>query len=111
MKIALLIVYLLFLIYTVVRILLDTTSTPKTLAYLLLVMVFPVAGILLYFSFGINYRHQQSTSKGALAQLTLDAAYQKEISNQTGDVLEMHQKEVAHFAPIVHFLGGISNEH
>jgi len=111
MKIALLIVYLLFLIYTVVRILLDTTSTPKTLAYLLLVMVFPVAGILLYFSFGINYRHQQSTSKGALAQLKLDAAYHKEISNQTGDLLEMHQKEVAHFAPIVHFLGGISNEH
>jgi cardiolipin synthase len=111
MKVVLLIFYLLVLIYTVLRILLDTPSTPKTLAYLLLVMVFPVAGILLYFSFGINYRHQQSTSKGALAQLTLDAAYQKEISNQTGDLLEMHQKEVAHFAPIVHFLGGISNEH
>ncbi len=50
-------------------------------------------------------------SKGALAQLELDVAYQKEISNQTEDLLEIHQKEVAHFAPIVHFLGGISNEH
>jgi len=34
---------------TVLRILLDTPSTPKTLAYLLPVMVFPAVGILLYY--------------------------------------------------------------
>ena len=56
--------YLLLLLYTIIRILLDTGSTSKTLAYLLLVIVFPVGGIAIYFSFGVNYRHRRITKRG-----------------------------------------------
>lgn len=64
----LLLAYLALLAYTIVRILLETDSTPKTLAYLLLVVALPVAGIFIYFAFGINYRHQKSTASGIQSQ-------------------------------------------
>jgi cardiolipin synthase len=105
------IVYLLILIYTVIRILLDTDSTPKTLAYLLLIFIFPLIGILIYFSFGINYRHLQSNSKGATAQLELDKAFQKEIIDETEALIETQHNEIAHFLPMVHLLAGLGNEH
>ena len=111
MSIALTIIYIIILIYTVFRILLDTDTTPKTLAYLLLVFAIPLFGIIIYFSFGINYRHQKSTSHGIVAQHELDVVYQKEILNETKDLLNIHRDEIAHFTPMVHFLAGIGHEH
>jgi len=85
----LLTIYSVVLVYTVSRILLDTTSTPKTLAYLLLVFALPGVGIFVYFAFGINYRHQKSTSKSIQVQREVDAFYQANILNET----EVHQVE------------------
>lgn len=42
-----------------VRIIHDTRNTAKTLAYLLLVIFLPVAGIAVYFTVGINYRKRK----------------------------------------------------
>ncbi len=111
MQTIVLVVYFLLLIYTAIRILLDTDSTPKTLAYLLLIFVFPVVGMLIYFSFGINYRHQQTSSKGAQSQHILDEVFQNEIKNETEELLQTHQEEIAHLSAMVHFLGGIGKEH
>lgn len=111
MKILILIVYLSVLLYTAVRILLDTESTPKTLAYLLLIFLFPGVGILIYFSFGINYRHRQTSSKGAKAQRALDEHFQKEITDETPRLSETYQDEIAHFSPMVQFLSGLAKEH
>ena len=41
----------------------DTRNTAKTLAYLLLVIFVPVLGIVVYFSFGINYRKRRIYSR------------------------------------------------
>lgn len=57
------IAYIIILILVCLRIIYDTTSTTKTLAYLLLVTFIPVLGILFYFSFGINYRKRVVYSK------------------------------------------------
>ena len=111
MQVTILVAYIIVLLYTAIRILLDTESTPKTLAYLLLVFLFPVFGILIYFSFGINYRHHQLSSKGAKAQNTLDEPFQREIKDETGNLAETHRDEIAHFLPMVQFLAGLSNEH
>ena len=46
-----------------VRIIYDTNSTVKTLAYLLLAIFLPLFGIFFYFSFGINYRKRELYSK------------------------------------------------
>lgn len=111
MKNLILVFYLAVFLYTAVRILIDTESTPKTLAYLLLISLFPGLGILIYLSFGINYRHRQSNSKGAKLQSELDAFFQEEIKDETAKLLETHRDEIAHFSPMVQFLAGLGKEH
>ena len=66
------IVYVPLVIYTVVRILLDTETTPKALGYLLLVFLFPAIGVAVYFTLGLNFRHMRSRNKVAEAQKELD---------------------------------------
>jgi len=55
--------YLLIVVLVCIRIIYDTNSTVKTLAYLLLTIFIPVFGIMFYFAFGINYRKRQLYSK------------------------------------------------
>jgi cardiolipin synthase len=107
----LLLAYLALLAYTIVRILLETDSTPKTLAYLLLVVALPVAGIFIYFAFGINYRHQKSTARGIQSQHELDKEFQNRTRNQTSQFLKTKSLEIGHFDPMVHFLSEIFGEH
>lgn len=46
-----------------VRVVLETRSPTKTAAYLLLILLFPVGGPLLYFLVGVNYRKRRIYSK------------------------------------------------
>lgn len=57
------IIYVLFIIGVLLRIIYDTQSVTKTLAYLLLVIFLPIVGVFIYFSFGINYRKNKLYSK------------------------------------------------
>lgn len=55
--------YIPILIYTIYRILFDTDNSTKALAYILLVLTMPILGIIIYFSFGINYRKHKIYDK------------------------------------------------
>ncbi|WP_224489356.1 cardiolipin synthase [Robertkochia flava] len=110
MEIICLIAYVLLLVYTVLRILLDTDSTPKTLAYLLLVFLIPGIGIIVYFAFGINYRHRKTDSRAYEAQRAIDTDFLKEIDDTTLELLESHRNLIGHFEPLVHFLRGLGQE-
>lgn len=57
------IIYLIILILISLRIIYDSHSTSKALAYLLLIFFVPLFGVLFYFSFGINYRKRKMFSK------------------------------------------------
>lgn len=57
------IVYLLILIVVCLRIIYDTRSNTKSLAYLLFAIFVPFFGMLFYFFFGINYRSRSMYSK------------------------------------------------
>ncbi|MDR0229471.1 MAG: cardiolipin synthase [Flavobacteriaceae bacterium] len=46
-----------------IRIIYDTDTISKTLAYLLLVVFIPLFGMFFYFSFGVNYRKRKMYSK------------------------------------------------
>ena len=61
------IIYLLVLVVVCTRILYDTHSSTKTLAYLLLCIFIPVIGILFYLAFGINFWKKKVYSKKANA--------------------------------------------
>lgn len=55
--------YVLVVLFTILRIIYDTRSSPKALAYILFVIYVPIIGILFYFSFGVNYRKRKLYAK------------------------------------------------
>src|SRR5471032_1811581 len=61
--IAALIVYVLIVIRVCVRILYDVNSETKTFAYLLIAILLPVIGIIIYLAVGANYRKEKLYSK------------------------------------------------
>jgi cardiolipin synthase len=71
--------YVLVLILVCLRIIFETRSSSKTLAYLLLAIFIPVAGILFYFVFGVNYRKRIIYTK----KLVHDEAQLKELNKRT----------------------------
>lgn len=56
-------VYIIIVIAVLIRILFETHSTSKTLAYILFCVFIPVFGILFYLTFGINYWKKKRYSK------------------------------------------------
>jgi cardiolipin synthase len=57
------IIYSVIVVMVCLRIIYDTGSSTKTLAYLLFTIFVPIGGILFYFMFGINYRKRLIYSK------------------------------------------------
>src|SRR5690606_36095688 len=69
------IIYVIILILVILRVLYDTRSGTKTLAYILFIIFIPIVGMLFYFSFGINYRKRKLYSK----KIILDNKLRQEI--------------------------------
>ena len=57
------VLYFIILLLVILRVLYDTRSGSKTLAYILFIILVPVLGMLFYFSFGINYRKRKLYTK------------------------------------------------
>lgn len=57
------IAYTLLMILVVLRVLYDTRSSTKALAYILFIVFVPIVGVIFYFSFGINYRKRKLYTK------------------------------------------------
>ncbi len=57
------IVYILIVVVVCLRVVYDTRSTTKTMAYLLLCIFLPIAGVLFYLIFGINYWKRKQYDK------------------------------------------------
>lgn len=72
------IVYITLILLVCLRIIYDTNSVLKTLAYLLVVIFIPIIGMIFYFSFGINYRKRKMYSK----KLVRDNKLRKEIETR-----------------------------
>src|SRR5690554_670795 len=73
------ILYILVIIVVCGRVIYDTQSTTKTLAYLLAVVFLPFIGIIIYFSVGINYRKRKIYSKKIYNDLEQKNEMQKQI--------------------------------
>jgi cardiolipin synthase len=73
------IVYIIVLILVCLRIIFETRSSSKTLAYLLLAIFFPFGGMLFYFVFGVNYRKRIIYSR----KLVQDEVLLKELNKKT----------------------------
>jgi len=57
------IVYIILIIVVILRVIYDTRSSVKALAYILFIIFVPIIGVIFYFSFGINYRKRKLYTK------------------------------------------------
>ncbi|NER08911.1 cardiolipin synthase [Muriicola jejuensis] len=102
--------YTLFLIYTTIRILLDTTKTSKTLAYLLLVLILPVLGIAFYYSFGINTRRGRSNKKIGASYSQVSNEFESHFKNETNRLIADHKEVLAQYSGFALFLKNLGDE-
>ncbi|WP_047414594.1 cardiolipin synthase [Cellulophaga sp. Hel_I_12] len=72
------ITYILVILVIIFRVLLDTRSSTKALAYILFIIFVPFIGVFFYFSFGINYRKRKIYSK----KILLDEPLWKQITQR-----------------------------
>lgn len=98
------IVYVIILVVVCLRIIYDTTSTNKTLAYLLLVIFVPVGGMLFYFSFGINYRKRRVYSKKLIEDDELRAEVIREVIATTESNLQALGGKIGDAGSLVNLL-------
>lgn len=82
------IIYILIIILVIARVLYDTRSSTKALAYILFIVFVPIFGMIFYFSVGINYRKRKLYSKKIVEDESLRAsirnklnAYSETVSN------------------------------
>ena len=98
------IVYIIVLVLVCLRIVYDTTSTNKTMAYLLLVIFLPVVGVLFYFSFGINYRKRRVYSKKLIEDDTLRNEVIREVITETERNLANNMTHIGEAKALVRLL-------
>jgi cardiolipin synthase len=95
------IIYFALLILVCLRIIYETRSTNKTLAYLLFCIFIPFIGMGFYLIFGINYwrkklyNKKMSSDEKFLAQLTKDISLYTEESLQQKDIIDPDNVELA----------------
>lgn len=95
------IIYIAILIIVCLRIIFETRSTTKTMAYLLFCIFVPVIGIVFYIVFGVNYWRRKlydkkmSQDERILAQLKKDISLYTEESLQHLDVTDQDTTELA----------------
>ena len=78
--------YLLLIFFVILRVLYDTRSSTKALAYILFIIFVPVVGMIFYFSFGINYRKRKLYTK----KIVEDEPFRVEIRNK----MNAHSDEI-----------------
>ncbi|SMC59394.1 cardiolipin synthase [Pedobacter nyackensis] len=88
------IAYLLILGLVCLRIIYDTRSTTKTLAYLLFAVFVPFFGMIFYFFFGINYRHRKMYSKKLYENDDLAAKFKQDIIQYSAQTLQENNAKI-----------------
>jgi cardiolipin synthase len=88
------IAYLLILGLVCLRIIYDTRSTTKTLAYLLFAVFVPFFGMIFYFFFGINYRHRKMYSKKLYENDDLAAKFKQDIIQYSTQTLQENTAKI-----------------
>jgi cardiolipin synthase len=93
--------YSLLVIVVCLRILYDTRSSSKTFAYLLIAILIPVVGMIIYFAVGANYRKNKLYSKKIisdnklLAEVREKIVHESEISWTNGEAEVKSHKKLA----------------
>lgn len=97
-------VYIVVLIAVIIKIISDTTTPSKGLAYLLLVISFPLFGILIYSNIGLNYRKRKLYQKKIDIDEKLFPEIEQKRSSFNLNILAKKEEEIGHFSPLLKLL-------
>lgn len=98
------VLYAVVVIIICLKIILDSSTPSKSLAYMLLVILLPVLGIIFYLLVGLNYRKRKLYNKKIEINRQTFPELDAKISSYTEDVLSEHKTEFADFFPLTRFL-------
>lgn len=98
------IIYIIFILFVCLRVIYDTQSISKTLAYLLLVVFIPFLGFIFYFSFGINYRKRKIYSKKIFDNIELERTLEKQVRQGWAGIFEDRIKTVGKFEKLANLV-------
>lgn len=98
------IIYIVILILVCLKIIFDTRSTTKTLAYLLFAVFVPLAGIIFYLFFGTNYRKKKIYSKKLIKNEVLTNALETQLYRYSKTVFEEHIQSIGNKKELVRLL-------
>lgn len=95
-------------VFTAIRVILDTHSPTKTSAYLLLLVVLPILGAGIYFTFGVNYRKRKIYNKKLIANQKLFQKIKNQIIDESLALKEKHCNRLGGCYDMIDFLLGDS---
>ncbi|MEO8820502.1 MAG: cardiolipin synthase [Ginsengibacter sp.] len=81
------VLYFILMLLVILRVLYDTRSGSKTLAYILFIILVPLVGMLFYFSFGVNYRKRKLYSKKLIKDKILREKINRRIQQYSENVI------------------------
>lgn len=82
------VVYVIIMLLVIARVLYDTRSSVKALAYILFIFFVPIVGILFYFSFGINYRKRKMYTKKIVLEEPLRKQIRENVNTYSERILD-----------------------
>lgn len=98
------IVYIIIIVLVCARVVYDTQSTTKTLAYLLAVVFLPFIGVIIYFSLGINYRKRKIYSKRVFNDSEVEKRMQKQILKTSQSIFTTRSESVKNFEKLANLI-------
>lgn len=102
------ILYFLIVLAVCLRIIFYTNTPSKALAYLLLVISFPIVGIIFYLSVGLNYRKRKLYQKKIEIDEKAFPELEQKISAYSQGVLNRLREALGHYYPLANLFTGRS---
>ncbi|MCC8423470.1 cardiolipin synthase [Mucilaginibacter sp. UR6-11] len=96
--------YLLLVLFVCGKVLYDIRSTSKTFAYLLVIILMPGIGIIIYFAVGANYRKNKLYSKKIISDKKLLAEVREKIVRESEKALNTGEAEVKNHKKLARLL-------
>ncbi len=98
-----LILFYIAIVITTVLIIINTSTTSKALTYLLLVFIFPIVGIIIYFSVGINYRTYKLYNKKLHVDKNAFPELENHLKEFSTKTLSAYKTTLHHFFNLAQF--------
>ena len=103
MPIYIVVLYILIVAIVCLDILVKTDTPSKALGYLILVISFPIGGIIIYFSVGINYRKKKLYKKKLVIDELEFPKMEQKINSHSQKTILRNEEEIGNFYQLASF--------